>query len=814
METLFKDIRYGFRSLLKHRGFTAVAVITLALGIGANATIFSVVNAVLLKSLPYPDAERLVALSENSKQSADLSVSYPDYLDWRAQQTVFQEMSARMPTGGVITGQGEPDRVIGRLVTASFFSTLGVQPFIGRAFTDQEDKPGNKVMVLGHELWQRRFGGDRDVIGKSITYNGQSWTVVGIMPAGFDFYGRNNINNDIFVPLGMLADQDFMRDRQAHTVLITARLKPGIGLEEARSQLNALAARLALQYPASNTGIGVTTRSFLDDYVGDSRRALLVIFAAVALMLLIASANVANLMLARATTRRKEIAVRLALGASKWRIARQLMTESLILAVAGGVLGVLLANWGINLILKLNTGEWSRLDDATIDLRVLGFTLVITLMVGGLFGLAPVLQSSKYRLHEALKEGTRASASVAAGRLRGSLVVAEIAISLMLLIGAGLTFKSFGRLVSVEPGYDPQNVLTFRLRVPDAKYPGASQALEFNRAAAERVSSLPGVVGVAVATGFPLGRASDVSYTVEGQPAAQPGHGLTGIRQDVSETYHGVLNIPLREGRLFTAYDTETTPLVLLVDEEFVARNFPNQPLRQVIGRRVRFDGDSYGWREIVGVVRHIKQNGLNEEARAQFYRPWTQIAANRKAGYLHATDLLVKTSVEPLTLIGAIKKEIQALDKDQPIAQVQTLADKLDTSVAPQKFTLVLLGVFASIALLLAAVGIYGVMSYAITQRTHEIGIRMALGAQTRDVLKLVVANGMRLAFAGVTIGLAGAFALTRLMRSLLFGVTPTDGMTFFMVSIGLIAVALLACYVPARRASKVDPLVAMRYE
>ena len=359
MEPLVKDIRYGFRSLLKHRGFTGVAIITLALGIGANATIFSVVNAVLLKSLPYPDADRLVALSQHSKQSADISVSFPDYLAWRAQQTVFDEMSARMPTGGVITGEGEPDRVIGRLVTASFFSTLGVQPFIGRAFTDAEDKPGNKVMVLSHAVWLRRFGGAPEVIGKSITYNGESWTVVGVMPSGFDFYGRDNINNEFFVPLGTLADQDFMQDRRSHTVRITARLKPGIGLEQARSQLNALAARLATEYPASNTGIGVTAQSFLDDYVGDSRRALLVIFAAVAFMLLIASANVANLMLARATTRRKEIAVRLALGASKWRIARQLMTESLILAVAGGVLGVLLANWGINLILKLNTGEWS-----------------------------------------------------------------------------------------------------------------------------------------------------------------------------------------------------------------------------------------------------------------------------------------------------------------------------------------------------------------------------------------------------------------------------------------------------------------------
>ena len=447
-------------------------------------------------------------------------------------------------------------------------------------------------------------------------------------------------------------------------------------------------------------------------------------------------------------------------------------------------------------------------------MRVLGFTLLITVLVALLFGLAPVLQSSKSRLNEALKEGTRSSASVAAGRLRGSLVAVEIALSLMLLIGAGLTLKSFGRLVSVDPGYDPDNVLTFRLRVPDAKYPEASQILDFNRAVVERVTSLPGVTGVAGATGFPLGRAFDISYTVEGQPDAQPGSEPSGIRQDVSETFHSVLNIPLRAGRLLTRQDTVTSPLVLLVDEEFAAKHFPNRPLSDVIGKRVRFGGNSDGWSEIVGVVRHVKQNSLDEQARPQFYRPWTQITANRSAGYLHAVDVLVKTSVEPTSLIAAIKKEIQGLDRDQPIAQIQTLGDKLETSVAPQKFTLVLLGVFASLALLLAAVGIYGVMSYAITQRTHEIGIRMALGARTLDVLKLVVANGMRQALIGVAIGLAGAFALTRLMRSLLFEVTPTDALTFVLVSTALTAVALLACYIPARRAAKVDPLVALRYE
>jgi predicted permease len=814
METLLKDIRYGIRSLAKHRGFTAVAVITLALGISANTAIFSVVNAVLLKSLPYPDADRLVAVSQNSRQAQDISVSYPDYLDWRAQQTVFDEMAARLPTGGVISGEREPERVIGRMVTASFFSTLRVQPAIGRAFIEAEDRPGSAVLVISHELWLRSFGGARDVVGKAVNYNGKPWTVVGVMPAGFDFYGRNNISNDVFIPLGTLLDEDFMRDRKSHSVRVIARLKPGVGLEQARSQLNSLASSLAVQYPDSNTGIGINAHSLLDDYVGDSRPALLIVFAVVALMLLIACANVANLMLARASTRRKEIAVRLALGASKWRIARQLMTESLILAVVGGSLGTLLAVWEVNLLLKLNTGEWLRVEDARIDLRALGFTFLITLIVGVLFGLAPALQGAKYRLNEALQEGTRSSASGASGRLRGSLVAAEVALSLMLLICAGLALKSFARLVSVDPGYEPQNVLTLRLRLPDAKYPDVSQSFAFNRAAQERVSLLPGVEGVAIATGFPLGRAMDISYTVEGQPEPLPGREPEGIRQDVSDNYHSVLNIPLRAGRLFTPQDTGTTPLVVIVDERFAAQSFPDQPLSAVIGKRLRQTGDSEGWRQIVGVVKHVKQNGLDEEDRAQIYRPWTQITPKLSPTFLRATDMLVKTTVEPTSLVNAIKKEIQTIDKDQPIAQVQTLAEKLDISVAPQRFTLVLLLAFAVIALLLASAGIYGVMSYAVTQRTHEIGIRMALGARALDVLRLVIANGMRLTFVGVAIGLAGAFALTRLMKSLLFGVTPTDAVTFLVVSFVLIGVALLACYIPARRATKVDPLVALRYE
>ncbi len=815
MVGLWQDLKQATRMLRKKPGFTLIAIVTLALGIGANTTIFSVVNAVLLRPLPYPNAERLVAVSENSLQDPDISVAYPDYLDWRAQQSVFEEMAARMPMGGIITGANEPERVIGRLVSPSFFATLGVQPMLGRAFTEAENSPGAPpVMVISHGLWQRQFGGAADAVGKSIIYNGEPWTVIGVMPPWFDFYGRTSIYNDVFKPLGRMSNLDFLQDRNSHTVRVTARLKPGVSIEQARAELSAISARLATQYPASNTGVGATTRSFLDDYIGDQRQSLRIVFAAVGFMLLIACANVANLMLARATTRQREIALRLALGASRWRIARQLITESLVLAVVGGVFGVLLATWGVSLLSKLNTGELSRLNEVSIDGRVLGFTFLITLIVGISSGLFPALQNSRLVLNEALKKGGRISSAGSGGRLRGSLVATEVALAIMLLVGAGLTIRSFDRLTSVKPGFDPQNVLTFRMRLPDGKYKETSQALAFGRAAMSRVSSLPGVKNVAVSTGFPLGRASENPYLIEGQPEPLPGRVPIAIRQDVSEGYHQVLQIGLLEGRLFTPHDTETAPLVVIVDEEFAATNFPNQPAREVIGKRLRFGGDQEEWREIVGVVRHVKQNGLDENSRAQVYRPITQMTQQGSEDYARATDMIVKTSIEPYALVGAIKKEIQAIDKDQPIAQVQTLDDRLDESVAPQKFTLLLLGIFAFIALSLASAGIFGVMSYTVTQRTYEIGVRMALGAQRFDVLKLMIRQGMSLVVIGVVLGLAGAFATTRLMASLLFEVSAKDPITFAVVTIVLAVVALIACYIPARRATKVDPLVALRYE
>ena len=817
MGALLHDMRYGVRMLLKKPGFTLVAVATLALGIGANTAIFSVVNAVLLKSLPYPEPERLVALSETSKEVPVMSVSYPNYLDWRAQQTIFDNLAARMPAGGVLTGGGEPERVTGRLVTASFFATLGVQPQIGRFFNEEEDRPGTeRVIVLSHGLWQRRFGGDPSLIGKAIQYNGESWTVIGVMPAGFDFYGSGNANNDFFTPLGRLADQEYMRDRHSHPIFVTARMKRGVSHERARAEMKELAARLAQQYPASNTGRGVEVRSLLDDYIGDVRPALLVISAAVALVLLIACVNVANLLLARAATRRREIAVRMALGAGRWRVMRQLLTESVMLAVAGGALGLLLAVWGVDLLVRFNPDGLPRLDEITIDPRVLGFTLLVTLLTGIIFGLAPALQTSKVNFHDALKDGNRQSSGSAGGqRLRGALVIAEVALSLMLLVGAGLLLRSFQQLMKVDAGFDAQGVLTLRLRLPDAKYREAAQTTSFLKEVMRRVATLPGVEGVSVTTGFPLGRGGENGYWIEGQPEPrQPGDWPVAVTQSVSEDYHQTLGIALLTGRQFTKQDTADAPPVVMVDEDFVRRHFPNGQPSGVIGQRLRFGGDGEPWREVVGVVRHVRHFGLDEEGRAGIYRPWTQINPKWLADFTRAMDLVVKTSAEPIGLVPAIKREVQAVDKDQPLANVRTLESLVIQSIAPRRFSLVLLGIFALLALLLGAIGLYGVMSYAVTQRTREIGIRTALGAQQSDVLKLVVGRGMKLALVGVGVGLAGSFALTRVMSSLLFGVSTTDPATFAAVTLLLTSVALVACYIPARRATKVDPMIALRYE
>jgi len=815
-DEVFQDLRFGARMLLKSKGAAAVAALTLALGIGANTAIFSVIYGVLLKSLPFPEADRLLVLNEASKTTPVMSVSYPNLRDWQRQQTVFENITAYLPDNGVLTGAGEPERIIGRSVTANFFATLGAQPSLGRAFTEEEDKLGaERVVILSHRVWQRHFNGDPHLIGQAIQLNGASHTVVGVTAADFDFYGRRNPNNDLFLPMGQKAGQDFRSDRGVHPgIYAIGRLRPGVTIEQARDEMKALAARLGREYPKENADHTIELNPLFDDYVGDIQRPLWIIQAAVGLVLLIACANVANISLARAASRRREIAVRMALGAGRSRVVRQLLTESLLLAAAGGALGMLLAVWGVHLLVKLNPDGLPRLDDVAVDWRVLGFTLLLSLLTGVIFGLAPALRTAKTDVHDTLKDCAR-NLSAGDGRLRGALVIAEVALSLLLLICAGLLLRSFWRVLRVDPGFDAENVLTMRVRFPDAKYDKAEKKLAFYEETMRRVAALPGVRSVSVTNGFPLGAAIVFGYSVEAQPATQPGEEQECIIQSVSPAYHQVLGIGLLSGRYFMPQDNANSQPVVIVDEDFARKHFAALPLSEVVGKRVLVGGDKMPWREIVGVVRHVRHFGREEgKGRPEIYRLWSQMGEGWVAKRMYAMDLAVKTAADPLGFVAPIKREIQAIDKEQPLGNVRTMASYLDESVATRRFTLLLLGLFALLALLLGAVGIYGVMAYTVTQRTQEIGIRLALGAQTGDVFKLVVRQGLALVLVGIAIGLAGAFALTRLIASLLFMVSATDPVTFISLPLLLAAVALLACWLPARRATKVDPLAAIRRE
>ena len=813
---MMTDLRFALRQLRKTPGFALIAVATLALGISATTAIFSVVNSVLLKALPLPHPAQLVALSQSSRESARMGVSFPNFLDWRGQQTVFSQMAARLPMGGVIAGEGEPERVIGRAVTANFFQTLEVQPALGRFFSEAEDRPGGaQVIVLSYRLWQRHFGSDPNIVGKAIRFNGDSSTVIGVAPRDFDFYGRENQNNDFFVPLGYLADRAFMRDRSEHMVAVTARLKPHVPQEQARTQMEAIMQRLTSAYPAANTGNKVVLTSFLEDYVGESRRSLVFVFVAVALVLLIACANVANLLLARGAVRKNEIAVRVALGATRMRLLRQLLSESVLLSAGGGALGVLLAVWGIDLFQKINAGLLPRVEEVAIDLRVLGFSLLVSLITGLGFGLLPAWQNSNVSLQDALSENSRTAAGSGSRRLRSGLVIIEVALSLVLLLSAGLLLKSFSRLLNVDPGFRAQNVLTLRLRLPDKKYRDTAQARTFLRETLRRVQALPGVKESCVTTGFPFGRGGETRYWLEGSPEpANTADRPVAITQAISPNYYRVLGIELLAGRLFSEHDASDTEPIVIVDRQFVGRHFPDRSIGQVIGQRLRFDGDGQAWRRIVGIVGEVRQSQLDEQPRAQIYRPWTQMNESFAPDFLRAMDLLVKSAGAPADLVPAIKREVQQIDKEQPLGNVAPLDSLLDDSIAPRRFYAVLLAAFSIVALLLAAIGLYGVMAYTVAQRTREIGIRVALGALRRHILRLVLREGAVLVLIGATCGLIAAFASSQLLASLLYGVSATDPQLYLLLSFLLIAVALLACYLPAHRAMKIDPMVALRHE
>src|SRR6516164_9144174 len=813
------DFRYSARALIKNPAFSSLAILTIALGIGANTSIFTAINGVLLKSFSFPEAERLVVVSGVSKSLPDMEVSYLDYLDWRAQQRVFVDLAARTSAGGVISGIGEPERVFGRYVTASFFSTLRVQPQIGRFFGEDEDKVGAaRVMVIGDGLWRRRFNADPAVIGRAINYNGASWTVIGVLPANFDFYGRSNGNNDIYLPIAQLAlvDQSFLRDRGSHGCRVIARLRPGVSEREAAMAMNTIAARLAVQYPVTNAGVTVEVRSLLRDFIDEDSKALLVTSAGAILVLLIACANVANLTLARASTREREIAVRLAVGGSRWQIVRLLLSESLLIALIGGALGVLLAFWAVAAFKSIGAGVIARIDEIGVDVPVLIFSMGTIFGATVLFGLLPAWKAAHVNVEPALKSGPRSSGGGLA-RVRKTLIVSELTLALMLLIGASLLVKSFWRLMDVNPGFDPRHVQTFRLRLPDWKYDKPEMSIRAVRELRRRIRELPGVIRVGITSGIPLGRSDEESYWLEGQ--LEPANQLqwpAALSFFVDEDLCRTLGIPLLAGRMLSERDTDDTPPVVLVDDEFVRENFGGD-VNAALGKRMRFQRNNEPWREIVGVVRHVTHYGLEEHARGEVYHPWLQVTQTMDKldfHYLRAMDFTVKTVGEPTSYLPAIRAELRKIDNDLPLGNVAALEQKLRDSTATRRFNLGLISTFALVALTLSAVGLYGVMSYGVYQRTTEIGIRMAVGAQPKDVLRLILREGLVLAVIGTLFGIGGALALTRFLSSVLFGVSMTDPAIYLTASALLLLVAIGACFWPARRASAVQPIEALRYE
>ena len=821
MNTLFQDLRYGARMLFKNPGITFVVILALALGIGANTAIFSVVDAVLLRPLPYPESDRLVLLNETSKAMDEISVSYPNFTDWRNQNHVFENIGVYNRSSYNLTGVGDAERIVTGQVSADLFAALRANPAMGRLFTNDEDKPGGTpVVLLSHPLWQRRFGGQANILNQQLMLNNKSYTVIGIMPEGFQFPTRV----EMWVPVGQLSGEASWQSRGNHPGLYgVARLKPGVTFAQAKAEMDTIGANLEKQYQDSNAGNGIGLHPLLEVFVGDVRRPLWVLFAAVAFVLLIACANIANLLLARAQSRQKEMAIRSAMGAGRWRIARQLLTESVLLALIGGTLGMLVAQWGIKLILYISPDALPRSKEIGLDWRVLAFTIGLSFVTGLLFGLVPALQAGVVDVHETLKETGRGTS----GKhwLRSSLVVVEVATTLVLLVGAGLMIRSFYRLQKVNPGFSYDHLTSFTVALPQKKYAESEQREQFYNRLLENLRGLPGVEATAAASGLPLGNNGwQTSFVIDGRP--RPPRDQTPLMEAclVTPDYFKAMNIPVKSGRVFDSHDDRSwiaskdlskldddekfiAPLnSIVIDEEFARRHWPGE---EAVGKRIAMGSEKDPrFLTVLGVVGRVKMEGLGTDSkRVQGYFPFAQIPSG-------GMTVILKAAGDPNQLIAAVRQQVKAIDPDQPIYSVRTMDDIRSESVAPERLNLTLLSIFAGLALVLAVVGIYGVMSYTVTQRTHEIGIRMAIGAQPRDVFRMVIGQGMMLAFVGVVCGLIGAFGLTRLMASMLFGVEPTDPLTFAAIAVLLTGVALVACYVPGRRATKVDPVVSLRYE
>jgi predicted permease len=805
METLIQDLRYAVRMLIKRPAFTFVVVAALALGIGANTAIFSVVNSILLRPLPYRDPDRLAMIwMDNKRMNVDQDIhSFANYLDYRDQNQVFETMAAYSGISLNLVGVGEPERIIGSAATASLFEVLGVAPERGRVFTVDEETIGqNRVAVLSYGLWQRRFGGDPNIVGQEILVSDVSRTVIGVMPPNFKFPDKDD---EIWVPMAL--DDNQKRSRGSFGYYAIGRLKPGVSLEQAQAEMATIASNLASQYPILE-GLGVNLVPLHQQVTGRVRPALLVLLGTVAFVLLIACANVANLLLARSAGREREIAIRTALGANRKRLIRQLLTESALMGLAGGAIGILIAKWGLSALIALSPEDIPRLDQIGIDGRVLGFTLLVSLATGLIFGLVPAIQASKPDLNESLKEGGRSSTSgVERRRVRSSLVVLEVALSLVLLIGAGLMIKSFSRLQKVDLGFNPDRLVSMNIQLSRTKYQGPLST-QFFRQLIERVEAMPGVESAGATTAiFIDALPNSTNFTVEGKPPTPAAEQIETPVDSVTPSYFRTMGIALMQGREFTEQDGLESPPVAIINNTFARRFWPGE---NPLGRRFKFgDSDSNApWMTIVGVVDDMRRTGLDVDVRCETFLPYTQ---RRFIGFL---SLVVRAKADPRGIATAVRDQVWSIDPGQPVSHIRTMDQLLDGMMAQRRLNMVLFALFGGVALVLAAVGVYGVISYSVTQRTHEIGIRMALGAGRADVLKLIVRNGMTLVLIGVGIGLIAAFALTRLMTTLLFEVSATDLATFAAISGILSSVGLAACFVPALRAIKVDPMVALRYE
>jgi putative ABC transport system permease protein len=805
VEILIQDLRYGLRMLRKNPGFTAVAVITLALGIGANTAIFSAVNGVLLRPLPFKQPDRLVKVWPGKYQT---SVSKAEFVELKSQSQSFDDLAAFSGWGFTLTGSGEPAKLNGVRTTADFFSLLGANAALGRVFLPDEDQPAqSRVAILGHGLWERRFGSDPEIIGQTITIDGESHTVVGVMAADFEFPDPEFPKLDLDLILPAPIDPS-SKDFTANYLNVIARLKQGVTPEQAQTEVSTIARAAREKFPRTpdNYGLNAAVASFQKEATGDIRPTLLMLLAAVGAVLLIACANVANLQLARAAGRRKEIAIRAALGASRRQIIRQMLTESLMLAMLGGATGLLVAFWAARLLINLLPPDAPRLNDIAIDGSVLGFSLLISFLTGALFGLAPAFQFSKPDLQAALKEGGGKSTSISGGRLRSLLVVSEVALALMLVISAGLMIKSFWLMYRVSPGFDSANVLSLQLAPPSTQYADNNRMRAFYHEAIERIAALPGVESVGGIHLLPMGGSNwNPGLKVEDHPLPA-GSALPSVDwRLITPDYFRAMKIPLLRGRYFDESDNERGATVAIINETLARQYWPDE---DPIGKRISTGFEQNQWVSIVGVVGDVKHHGLDSKTRLEMYRCYDQ------SPFIPYMTLMARTTSDPVTLASAIRSEVWAVDPNVPVAEVQPLTEVVSRSLTKPRSTTLMLAAFAGIALALGAVGIYGTLAYSVSQRTREIGIRMALGANRRDTMRLVMGQGLRLTLAGIAIGLAGSYAATRALASLLFGVSSTDFSTFATVSLLLTAVAMIACFIPARRAMNVDPCAALRCE